>query len=416
MVSKRSIESVELPVTTVKSSEDVPSVVIGSFFNGLEVPASSEFELYKHKKRDGYLLHGENDGPLEYNGLLEDANNSQKYCIAVYDPSHKSIELINSLVIPTKVTSKEKRKLKGPKVKQLNVRNNIQRNALGEAFGTKKAKKAIADMERNRIDSGKLEEEQVVIIDSIRSNTSNMPTKQEMEDTMNKDRLIPEFDVEATRVEDIYPLENIIPKKEWSFLRVDSILSETDIEKKSELLCYSNSKYLLKKLGEITNETVNKKEKAQILYYISVLMGVYANRRCHNKDKLLENLNSPPGIVIDSVLQRFTVSRAGEFGKSKDRSFTIDPAHEDKLLSFMLALILHSDNFHLEVSVIAQELSLKPSRLVGLLRSLGCIVKNATVAEAESLNISKSMAANYKIASLKVPFKVPEISRRGRRN
>ena len=147
---------------------------------------------------------------------------------------------------------------------------------------------------------------------------------------------------------------------------------------------------------------------------MSLLLGVYSNRRVSNKVKLLERLNSPPETLIDGVLDKFTLARPGQFGRSKDRSFFIDPQHEDKLLCYILTIIMHLDNFIVEVSPLAQELNTKPSKIVALFRVLGAIVKGATVAQADAFGIAKSAANTYKIATFKVPFKLPEMVRRGR--
>lgn len=75
---------------------------------------------------------------------------------------------------------------------------------------------------------------------------------------------------------------------------------------------------------------------------------------------------------------------------------------------------MHLDNFIVEVPPLAQQLNLKPSRLVNLFKILGATVKGATVSQAEAFGIPKSSAATYKIATLRVPFKLPEMTRRGR--
>ncbi|GMG41402.1 unnamed protein product [Ambrosiozyma monospora] len=106
------------------------------------------------------------------------------------------------------------------------------------------------------------------------------------------------------------------------------------------------------------------------------------------------------------MLSKFTVLSGNK------KSFTMDPINEDKLLSFMLALILKLDDYRVEIQPLAQELSLKTSKLSGVFKSLGCVIKNISAAEAKSLGLSKSAAASYKIASLTVPFKVPEVARR----
>ncbi|KAH3663357.1 hypothetical protein OGAPHI_005347 [Ogataea philodendri] len=385
----------------VKTADATDSVVVSSFFNGVEIPASASFDLFRHK--DSYLVHGETD-TLQYDG--QTVADDQQYFIGVYDPAKKTVELVKAPLVASRITSK--RKLSIPRIKQQDVQRNIQRNALGEAFGTKKAKKAILDMEKNRIDSSKLETKQSDIVDSIKINTSKLPTSAQMQDDLNETRVIPQFDVEATSVDDIYPLENIISAKELASIRVESLQNDqTEPKDKLDLLPYSNSRYLLRKLAAISKDTPDRKLKLQIVYYVSLLMGLYANRRIHSKDQLIESLNQPPVVLVDLVLKNFTILR------KNNRNYLIDPRCEDKILCYLLALILKLDEYQVEISPLAQELSLKPSRLAALFRSLGCVLKNATAAQCEKLGVPKAIAANYKIASLKVPFKAPEQARRG---
>lgn len=406
---KRESKTTELRVSSF--TED-PSVVVGSFFNGLSVPSDIEFDLYKHKKTDNYLIHGENER-LDYNGqTAEDDNN--EYVVALYDPLNKSVDLYKSPMVLSKVTAKSKRSFKGPSIRQAGVRNVIQRNALGEAFGTKKAKAAITNLEKNRIDADKLQGMELDIVDSVKETTQDLPTRKEMEDTVTNDRPTPFANVDATNVEDIYSLYNIIPQKEWSYLRVNSLFTAEDQDQRLELLPFDKSIYVSKHLQSVIDS--NNTEKLQLLYYASLLFGVYENRRVKDKETLMLKLeNKPSEILIDGILERFTIPRTTQFGKSKDRSFIIDPHHEDKLLCYLLAIIFHIDNFMIELPPLAHELNMKPTRLVGLCKALGAVIKSATVAQAEAFGIPKVSASTYKVATLKVPFKLPEMSKKVRK-
>lgn len=409
MTSKRSFTQVK-----IDDYQDNPSVVVGSFFKGVRVPQDTSFDLYRKKASKGsFVLHGENDR-LEYesNGDLTSTTSNQ-YVVGVYNPTKKAIQLYKAPLIDSKVISKSCKNLSGPRIKnESTIRNSILRNALGEAFGTKKAKKAIADLERNRVDSDKLADSAIDIVDSVRSAAKGLPTRQELEDRITLDRPTPVANVDATDVEQIYPVENIIPKREMQFIRVGAFFKESDNEKRLEMLPYSKSAYVSKKLPNLTQ--VAQSTKLQLLFYLSLLLGVYENRRVNNKAKLLERLNSPPELLLDGVLERFTISKASQVGRSKDRSFVIDPQNEDKLLCYILIIIMHLNNFAVEISPLAKELALKPSKIVSLFRVIGAIVKGATVAQAEAFGIPKSSASTYKIATLKVPFKLPQMTRRGR--
>ncbi|CAR28963.1 hypothetical protein ZYGR_0U03210 [Zygosaccharomyces rouxii] len=407
-MSKRSIEEV-----SIESFQENPSIAVSSFFKGLRVPEETKFDLYRRKaSKDEFILHGENDR-LEYEGRTDpNSMDSKQYVVAVYNPSKKSAQLYKAPFLDAKVVPKSTKNLAGPSIKSSDVQASILRTSLGETFGTKKAKKAIADLERNRIDSDKLADAAVDIVDSVKTASKDLPTRTDLENSVTMDRPTPVANVDATDVEQIYPVENIIPKREWNFIRVGSLVKETDPEKRLEMLPYTKSQYLAKKLPSLTQAT--QTTKLQLLYYLSLLLGVYENRRVNSKDKLLERLNAPPETLLDGILERFTVLRAGQVGKSKNRSFFIDPQNEDKLLCYIMILILHLNNFIVEISPLAKELGIKPSKIVNLFRVIGAIVKGATVAQAEAFGIPKSSASTYKIATLKVPFKLPQMTRRGR--
>ena len=395
----------------VASFTEEPTAIVGSLFNGLVVPESTEFDIYKHKKHEKFLMHGES-ATLDYNGQTEDDDNNE-YLVGLYDPLNKSIDLYRAPYVNARVSAKSARKFDGPSIKSQGTRNIAQRNALGEAFGTKKAKSAIASAERNRIDADKLADIEMDIIDNVSKSTQDLPTREKMAQEVVDDRPTPVANVDATNVEDIYPVHNIIPSKEWSYLRIQPLLDEDNDSARLELLPYSKSSYIAKTLPSLINQ--NNHEKLQLLMYASLLFGVYTNRRVRDKESLMTRLqNKVSEVLVDGVLERFTIAKASQFGKSKDRSFVIDPHHEDKLLCYLLAIILHLNNFMVELPPLAHELNMKPTRLVGLFKALGATIKSATVGQAEAFGIPKNMAATYKIASLKVPFKLPEMTRRGK--
>lgn len=413
MAGEKRKHSATVAELRINSVEKDPSLAVSTFFNGFSAPEDSQFQLYKSKHKSGnYFLHGENE-TLAFDGKSDEDSEYNSYYVAVYDPVNKAVDLYSAPVVPTKVAPKAKLVYNGPSIRQKDALNVTKRNALGQEFGTKKAKKAIANVSQNRIEAEKLQHNETDIIENIKQTTDQLPTAQEMNDTVSSDRPTPVCNVSATNVEDIYPVHNIIPKKEWSFIHVDSLLKESDTKKRLEFFPYKSSFYISSHLPDIKN--ANQLDRLKLLYYASLLFGMFEHRRSNNKLALMEKLNDPSEILIDGILDRFTTVRTSQFGRSKDKSFTVDPYHEDKLLCYLLATILHIDNFIVRIPPLAQELSMKPSKLASLFRALGCTVKPATVAQAEAFGIPKSMAATHKVATLKVPFKEPVMVRRGRR-
>lgn len=413
----------------VSSFENGSQVAVGAFFNGLNIPKETEFDLFKHKTKPQYEMHGEND-TLEYIATnndhaeddededdtdgrdhkkralktIEDEDESN-YCIGVYDHDTNSIELYQAPMMKGKVIAKSKRHYKGPRIKQLGVRNNLQRNALGETFGTKKAKSAINSLERNRIDSDKLQDMELDIVDSVKQTTVDLPTKEQMDQDSSDVRPIPPINLQATKVEDIYAIDNIIPTFEFNSIRIVDDING---------LPFNKSNYITEFYQQKDGHKSDTKYK--LVYYLSLLLGLYHNRRVKDKTTLLTKFNHQPSDgLVNNMLETFAINKAGKFGRSKDKSFFIDPHHEDKLLCYILAIIFHIDNYLIQVQPLSYELNLKPAKLVNLCRIMGAAVKPPTLGQAEALSIPKALVSTSKLASLKAPVKLPDMSRRIRR-
>jgi DNA-directed RNA polymerase I subunit RPA49 len=405
---KRKLEDGTVQVN-IRKIGDKDSLFVGSF-SGIEAPEKVKFDVYKAKSE--LLIHGESD-KIEYEGRLSPEEKAD-YCIAVYDKDTNSIDLYPSSLIPITNVVKSKKTVKGPAIKQQNVRNIIQRSTLGEAFGTKKAKKALQSLEKNRIDADKLVSMETSIVDSVKTNTENLPSMEAMQEQQSVERPIPPHNLETTDVNEVYTLESVIPKREYDVLRLAPIVKESDPKKKLELFPYKNSFYISTRLDQLSERNGDQTDRIKQLYYLSILLGLFENRRISSRMDLTKRLGNLPEIVVNSLIERFTVAKAGAVGKSKDRNFAIDPVCETRLLSYILVLVLRLDNFIVEIPPLARELSIKPVKLVELFRSVGCNVKPPSQVQAEAMGLSKYLLSSYKLAILSAPLKLPEVAKRRR--
>lgn len=392
-------------------------VAVGSF-GAVEVPEDTEFQVYETKSHGKtgkeMLVYGENSG-IEYEGTSEKDQN--QYVVALYDADNGSVELYPAAhYIEMKSAVTAKKYIKQPSIKSRDLARTEQRNTLGQTFGTRKAKRAITELAVNRIDATLLNDIQTELLDSVSTSTANLPTQDEVMASLARDRPIPAHNLEAEDRQDIYPLFGIVPKREWNMIRVESILREKNAEARKEMVPGGSTDFVAARLIGL-NDASKHIERMQLVYYTSVLMTFFINRKsCNNKSALSKILLNPPDMIVNGLLDRFVAVRGGsEFGKSKERGFTIDTPHETKLLCYLLAMILRLDNYILEVLPLSTQLGLKPSRLQEVLRQLGCVIKNASATQAEALGLNRQMAATYKIATLSAPLKLPEIIKRKRR-
>lgn len=367
------------------------------------------------KRRAPLAIDGTNgsNAAIAYEGQQD---TDQKYCLVVRDRKSNKLDLVEVPVFEVTPYVKTLRQHDLENViRQSGVKNWEQRTALGEAFGTKKAKTAINDVSRNRLDADMLEGLESAIVENVDARTANLPSSEQRQQTAEADRPIPPYNAETSKVSEIYPLENIVPLAELDLVLplVDELMAAPEDERLDKLP-FAGSDFINAHVIQVLSEESNIRARLQVLIYLSFLRAFYQNRRATSRQSLVEKIGSVPSALFDGALQRFTVVRAGQFGQSRDRSFTVDPFHQDKLLCYMLALSLHANNFEVDVTPLAHELSVKSSKLVNLLRNLGAISHAPSAAEAKARELPSGTASSYRIAELKAPLKLPDIVKRKR--
>jgi DNA-directed RNA polymerase I subunit RPA49 len=154
------------------------------------------------------------------------------------------------------------------------------KNALGEIFGTKKAKANIRAMERNRIDVGAMEGVMDFVMDGIDKGAIGLPTEGTFakpspnllisdldthpsfilidvaKEAADSNRLVPPFDTSATEPADVYPLHGIIPEVEWKALSISAFEQASSDKERQSILFYKWSKW-------INSHITGKKEQSQ---------------------------------------------------------------------------------------------------------------------------------------------------------
>ena len=101
---------------------------------------------------------------------------SCRYLIGVHN---KKTNVVTIRPAPMQIMTRRVKGLKNlaPAPSTSSTERIVQRNTLGETFGTKKAQKAIRAAERNKIDVSAMQGVTDHIQDSIESNTKSLPTK-----------------------------------------------------------------------------------------------------------------------------------------------------------------------------------------------------------------------------------------------
>ncbi|KAI6142478.1 Rpa49 subunit specific to nuclear RNA polymerase I, partial [Pisolithus tinctorius] len=245
--------------------------------------------------------------------------------------------------------------LKGQEPIAVSVLQQLEaRAALGELFGTKKAKLAIKAQEQNKVN------------ESIQKSTQVMLSKQESQATADSTHLVPPYNVEATAPSKVYPLHNIIPETKWKML--------------------SKAPFLISICDSSSPSTTNIKILQYIMYMM--LFRQLAIQNNVGKVSLPEKLMSMLSIVADGLLSQFMSQK------------------EMLLLTHMFALCLHVDDYAMNTEIVAKDLS-HSTHINTLFKSMGCQITKLTPADLKRLGLPNN-AAEMKHALLKVPFEFPK--------
>lgn len=281
-----------------------------------------------------------------------------------------------------------------------------RRNDLGQTFGTKKAKKAIASVTENAIDQRrlfrdpskaskpeKLSAANLAMLGAIAETASNVKTKEEMANVIDEHK--PKADhatndpVKAFTADNVVGLDTmkLIPIRQW----VENIKAKKDIR--------TTSRFVSRRV----RDQANNHEKLKLLRYMLLLIEFYNattpgkfGRSLPRREDLKRILGDMPEAVLEGVKRKFTV--AGMMSRQKS----------DSLIMHVCALA-----FMIEVDVdtwdLKEDLKLEPKPMQTYFTEIGAKIWNLGEVERKKLGLEKAAAAQHKVARLKMPVEYPKL-------
>jgi DNA-directed RNA polymerase I subunit RPA49 len=142
--------------------------------------------------------------------------------------------------------------------------------------------------------------------------------------------LIPPFNADAERPDDIYPITNIITDSEWNSISISAVLKAENDRDRAALLPYNRSAWIKQKVQEAfagrkpsktnlyplrslyANPKLRLETRRKLLFAISSMFAFYnARRNVSHKEKLQERLGGVPATLLDGLLSKFSESARG---------------------------------------------------------------------------------------------------------
>ncbi|KAI7526848.1 RNA polymerase I associated factor, A49-like protein, partial [Hortaea werneckii] len=302
--------------------------------------------------------------------------------------------------IPRKISDESK--AKGRSLAQ-------QREALGQEFGTKKAKKVIASRTENAItkgnQSGVQSGAQNAVLENMADAEAEAPGKEQVEQDQLASKPIPRPNLSAESVEQVYTFNTLIPQGE---ARLVPVKDWQERARADQEMTFSH-RYPAHRVAAIGKSDDMLKLKA--LSYLNLLLDFHdalqgagrSGKKVPKKEILSKKMDKWPETLVDLVRRRFS-NPQNELPKW----------HQDNLYTHMAALTLYIDGWTTNTTDLKEDLRIENRQITQYFNELGCRVGPLTEKERERLGVPKAVAGSMRMARLKLPLDFPK-PRAGRR-
>jgi len=232
-------------------------------------------------------------------------NDHLDHYIGVYDPASSSIKIIPAHAVTIRSTLRSE----AAEVRAQNSSRTYakQREELGMEFGTKKAKKALLSKTVNAITGSQGKGVEDAVLDSVKEASEALPVKQEQQNMILASKPIPQPNLEAQKIEDVYGVTTLVPASDMRALAVkewqDAVNSSTEVK--------LSSRFIANRLQAIVARDDVQALKA--LKYLHLLLefnsalspGRGGGKKVPMKDKLREKMAAWPETLVENVRRRF---------------------------------------------------------------------------------------------------------------
>jgi DNA-directed RNA polymerase I subunit RPA49 len=407
---------------------------------GIQIPNNLSFNSYaprelaqsksrskRHAGGSELLLHSTTHHSLNYTAREEGARNGTplvNHYIGVYDPKTGKMQVVEAkkMVVRPQVRAKQTEaddevpkkvgnlvnlsrfKLAG---KLTRKQTNFDRKTdLGQAFGTKKAKKALNDMVINAIaptsrdaPKTKVDDAAKAMLSSVGAITSTMSSRELLQSVVDEAKPVPKANLEAEEIQDVYDpkviigedILRLVPIREWQ----EAVEHNDSIE--------VQSRYVAERVAAIASNP-DAVQRLRVLRYAYFVMLFYKSsvakgrgvRKIPQNDKLRTLLEPAPEAVVESIRRKF--SEAGEMRKF----------HQELLFTYMCAMTCIIDNFEVDTQHLVKDLSIDQKSLNKFYQEIGGRVVQKAIPGTK-------LKRNVAVLSLPLKFPKQSVGPRGKR-
>ncbi|XDV14847.1 hypothetical protein PO909_015026 [Leuciscus waleckii] len=386
---------------TWKSCEETgQDAYIVKFSNGLVRKAKHlDFKLFKHedgvnpRKKNRRIVVAESNR-LPYVGSnfgpgSSQCNNLCRYFVGVLDKSTMQMnvhnaQLFNMLpLIPGESAADDNTK------QAETYREKV--DALIEAFGTTKQKRALSSRRLNEVGNEMLQQAVALAASNVIDRKGVEALRNEVNESEAKTEtplFLPPCNTAAEKPEDVYPFDQLLSPIEFDALKDVGMkmaaLTPEDLQKMRAELCPQT---VLTHLESLPNEDTARVRQSRCAWYLSFLIKVSLQKR--SVSFKFGSENGCPKIINIKVLKNFTVE---SFHNGRLRN-TVSTSMRMKLVSHCLALLLHMGDQTANLTLLHRDMDISDNKMLELAKAMGLTLSRQTVTNREGIQDEHRMAS-----------------------
>jgi DNA-directed RNA polymerase I subunit RPA49 len=273
------------------------------------------------------------------------------------------------------------------------------RMELGEAFGTKKAKKAIQAVAENAMlaakSRGKLDEDDRALVNTIKDSSQHMATREELQAAVDMARPVPRGNFDAEEIQDVYVPAEIIGAE---VLNAIPVMDWQEKVRKLEPV-HVPARFVANRIVRVAGNEDGVQRLKLLRYLLWVIIFFSTTRQGRERgtkaiarrNDLREALAPAPEVVIENIRRKF--SDSGVMRK----------AHIDLLMTHCCVFASIIDNFEVETLDLREDLKLEQKQLNQYFMEIGARMR--TSRSGDKVNHIAKLALPLQFPKMRQPAK-----------
>lgn len=390
-----------IKVSSVVQSKVSPPVVATT--PGISVAQDVTFHSYARRplskrsrhRSDDLLLHSTSHRSMDYTAREDkpaDGKPLQAHYIGLFDPATGELQLaeakkmvVRATVRAQQATDEDMKSQAVPQVLLSQLPNRVfyanalqsmykQRTELGQAFGTKKAKKALEAVILNAIaprknpDDGPqaLSASEVALMASIKDDAMSVPTQKVLQAAVDANKPVPRGNYGAEEIQDVYKPEELIGR---DILELIQVSDWEEAIKKNEDVKFT-SRFAANRLTRIGSgeNAVARLRLLRYTYFLQLFLSTArkgkdkGTREIQKRDRLAKTLAPAPPPVIEAMRRKFS-----------DNGI-VRKQHMDLLTTHLCAFACILDNFETNTWDLKEDLKMEQKEMNQYFMEIGARV------------------------------------------